>query len=192
MKITNIPHSIGNHKLGKDTIIFNMTSATDCPSHKLGLCKIGKTRCYAMKAERCYPQVLPFRRRQERTWDSIKPSEFVSRIAYIKSHNSSLKYLRFSESGDFKSQSDVRKMSSIAKGLSSLGIRVYGYTARKDLDYSKVHSNMVVNGSGFQVHNEFTATDSLGPRFDHVCGGDCRKCNWCKGRHGHTIAVKFH
>ena len=37
----------GNSKIGKDTFILNITSATDCPTKKLGLCKIPKL-CYAL------------------------------------------------------------------------------------------------------------------------------------------------
>ena len=61
--------SIGNKKLPKTTAIFNMGAATDCPSLELGLCQafVGeKLVCYAMKAESgLYPDVLPYRRRQE-------------------------------------------------------------------------------------------------------------------------------
>ena len=46
--------SEGNLKIPSSTAIFNMGSATDCPSLKLGLCKAyfnGKHICYAKKAE---------------------------------------------------------------------------------------------------------------------------------------------
>jgi hypothetical protein len=59
----------GNHKLPKSTAIFNMASATDCPSLKLGLCSAvdenGKLFCYAKKSEAGYrPDVLPYRRKK--------------------------------------------------------------------------------------------------------------------------------
>ena len=56
--------SFGNLKVGKDTAIFNMTPAFRCPSEELGLCSIAKI-CYAKKAERMYPQVTPYREKQE-------------------------------------------------------------------------------------------------------------------------------
>ena len=46
--------SEGNIKIPSTTAIFNMTSAKDCPSLKLGLCKAfhnGKNICYAKKSE---------------------------------------------------------------------------------------------------------------------------------------------
>lgn len=44
----------GNMKIPRTTAIFNMSSATDCPSRKLGLCKAvvdGKHICYAIRSE---------------------------------------------------------------------------------------------------------------------------------------------
>jgi hypothetical protein len=55
----------GNRKIPKSTAIFNMSSALNCPSKKLGLCKAASqgAKCYARKAEILYPQVLPYRER---------------------------------------------------------------------------------------------------------------------------------
>jgi len=68
--------SFGNSKVGNDTAIFNMNAAFDCPSEKIGLCKHAKN-CYAKKAERIYPQSLPYRRRQENYWDLTDVKTFV-------------------------------------------------------------------------------------------------------------------
>lgn len=46
--------SLGNKKLGEDTLIANITSAEHCPSKELGLCKVEQC-CYAKKCERIYP-----------------------------------------------------------------------------------------------------------------------------------------
>lgn len=43
-----------NKKLGRSTIVANLTSAENCPSCKLGFCKLSKI-CYAKKCERIYP-----------------------------------------------------------------------------------------------------------------------------------------
>ena len=48
--------SNGNSKIGNDTMILNMGSAMNCPSKKLGLCKLG-SKCYALKAEKLYKPV---------------------------------------------------------------------------------------------------------------------------------------
>ena len=187
--------SRGNHKLGKDTLILNITSAAACPSRALGMCKIA-TKCYAVKAERQYPAVRPYREDQTRIWDSMTPVQLAMDLVDMLTRArpaGSIKYLRFSEAGDFRDQVDVDKMSKVAHMLAMYGVRVYGYTARSDLDYTKVHENMVVNGSGFMVHNSFTATK--GPAvaaMGLVCPGDCRECHMCKSRNQLAIKVIEH
>lgn len=194
--------SIGcNRKVGADTAILNMCSATDCPSCKLGLCQVGgHKKCYAMKAERIYKNVLPYRRAQEEQWKTLTVKEIIEGLEKLKEKKhvddktkfkEDLKYIRFSEAGDFKTQEDVDKMSAIAEGLKGKFV-VYGYTARKDLDFSKVSDNMVVNGSNFMVHNNFKAVAEIPCNYPHQCAGDCRICNMCKIRHGVTILIKMH
>jgi len=135
----------GNLKLPKTTMIFNMSSATDCPSRRLGLCEY-EDICYAKKPEMIYPKVLPYRRRQEGYWlftDADKIVLDCYRLLLRKNHN--VDAFRFNESGDFHSQDCVEKLDYVARHLSDrLGIITYGYTARNDLDFSSV---------GFVVRN---------------------------------------
>ena len=187
------PASRGNRKIGRDTLIINITSATDCPSRRLGMCPLDNPdRCYALKAERLYPQCLPYRRRQTKLWDKLKPKEIaqslIERIEHSKKPK--IKYVRFSESGDFRCQADVDKMSEIASLLKPYKITVYGYTARKDLDFSKVSSNMVVTGSRFMVHNEFVPGGDVSEGY--VCALNCRVCDLCKSRRYVVINCKMH
>ena len=60
----------GNHKIGKDTLIFNMGPAKTCPSKALGLCQLQDTnKCYAHRAEVQYSKtVLYYRIRQMNLW----------------------------------------------------------------------------------------------------------------------------
>ena len=182
--------SNGNKKIGKDTLIINMNSATDCPSRKLGLCNIDEGKCYALKAERIYPQVLPYRRKQESLWDHLMPSELAQGLnGIIKRKRNKIKYIRFSEAGDFKSQWDVDKMKNLARIIPEVSF--YGYTARRDLDFSGLPDNLVVNGSGFMVSNMFTATREISDQEVH-CPGDCRECGLCKEARGLDIKVLYH
>ena len=187
---TKLKISNGNSKIGKDTLILNITSATDCPSKKLGLCKHAD-KCYAMKAERQYKQVLPFRREQTMQWDRGVYNIYDEIIKMPKVIKGNIKYLRFSESGDFRSQEDINNMSLLAEWLKERNIYIYGYTARKDLDFSNVSDNMTVNGSGFMLHNEFKAVYEYSNNALQ-CLGDCKICNRCKYRTGKTIEVKYH
>ena len=90
MNINGFYYTIGNKKIGNDTLIFNMGSATDCPSKKLGLCR-HCDKCYALKAERQYPQVRPFRDRQADYWlngkDKILNLMLALKICSIKCSN---------------------------------------------------------------------------------------------------------
>lgn len=181
--------SNGNKKIGNDTLIINMNSATDCPSKAKGLCLVHE-RCYAMKAERCYPQVLPYRREQEEYWDTHTSTEIARDLRDIinkKRHR--IDYIRFSEAGDFKTQRDVTKLKDITRRIPNEVF--YGYTARRDLNYRSLPSNMIVNGSGFNVSNSFTAVERI--LEEHTsCPGDCRECSLCKEARGIDISVLYH
>lgn len=176
--------SFGNRKLPTTTGIFNICSATDCPSRKLGLCQVcnaGK-RCYALKAEQMYPGPLDYRRRQERLWDSLTAETFAGDLLGIASRRRTLTTaLRLNEAGDFRTQADVDKAERIAHILSvEGGIDMYCYTARSDLDFSKTR-DLVVNGSGFRVHGEFRMilTPEERPKGYTMCVGNCRECSRC-------------
>lgn len=184
--------SVGNTKLGKDTVILNMTSATDCPSKKLGLCKLSH-KCYAMKAERQYPACLPFRRRQEDQWTNESIKSIVDSIKRKKN----IKFVRMSEAGDFRSQDDVEKLFALAHELTKENIKVYAYTARNDLSFENSPDNLVINGTFFKVDNQFTPVpqvpdlQALRPN-EVICDGDCPNCNYCKEKGDRIIYIKIH
>jgi hypothetical protein len=161
---------LGNHKLGEDTIIFNMTSGHDCPCRNK--CDV-KANCYATADEKLYPNVLPYRRRQTIFWDSTTAEQFVEAMPIPR-------YFRFSESGDFRNQEDVDKMVEVAEILNArYNIRTYGYTNRDDVDLSELARVAVVNGHGFMINNKTVVKDKP-EEGDFVCPGDCRCCNACK------------
>lgn len=190
--------SEGNTKLPSTTAIFNMSSATDCPSLKLGLCKAyvnGKHICYAKKAEYDYhPKVLPYRRKQEKFWLKVTAEEFVSQFLLINALKvKPFKAIRFNEAGDFHSQKCVNKVEKIAALLKRYGIVTYGYTSRSDLDFSSV-KNMIVSGSGFTkegITNEFKIVTKLKdkPKGYGVCAGDCKICTRCHSRGLKTVVM---
>ena len=182
----------GNRKIGKDTLIFNMNSAMDCPSEKLGLCELA-SKCYAKKAERIYPNVLPFRRRQEQAWKSTTAKEFAeSFLSIVKSKKTKIKYFRFSESGDFDTQADVTKMVKVAKILEKNGIATYGYTARKDLNFRALRKVATVQGSGFMASNQFFPVSEFTGENPKCNGSDCSICKLCKVPMGKKIEVLIH
>lgn len=191
-RATNI--RFGNKKLPTTTGIFNICSAHDCPSKARGLCQVINAghRCYALRDEQMYPAVLPYRRRQEHVWDSLTAKGFVAEfLAIVGRRRLPTTALRLNESGDFRDQADVDKAEQIAALLKPHGVKVYCYTARSDLDFSRVET-MVVNGSGFKVHGEFRFVRSEAdvPEGFKVCGGSCKTCTRCQ--HGRETAVLPH
>ena len=193
----NIKLAKGNKKIGKDTFIINFSSATDCKSKKLGLCKLGK-KCYAFKPEIRYNNpndpsyCLGARRKNCNAINNSTAQEianFIIAKAQSKRIKIKIKYLRFSEAGDFRSQADIVKINKIADILKPYKIKVYGYTARKDLNYKGLSDNIVINGSSFMINNSFTAVKE--PR-GVICKGNCRLCNICKISKGLSIQVKYH
>jgi hypothetical protein len=175
----------GNTKLPTTTAIFNLCAAKDCPSLRLGFCQAfynGKCVCYALRGELRWYHPLTYRRRQEKLWDALTAEEFAGQfLSLVKRRRIRTKALRLNESGDFRSQADVDKASRIAELLAPAGIRVYCYTARRDLDFSGVSPNFVVNGSGFKVQGEFRFILSRKdrPKGYGICPMDCRKCRRC-------------
>jgi len=202
--------SQGNTKIGLDTLIFNMGSAETCPSKALGLCKLGK-KCYAMKPERIYPGCLPYRDRQETYWKTASAKDIASALSEIINKRNKkqrvIDYVRFNESGDFWSQEDIAKLDTIAGYVrAETGVFIYGYTARKDLDFQGVVS-FSVKGSGHSAGNNGEAIavkasklanlkhkgiyEQAGKKYT-VCLMDCSKCNFCKVHDGRNIVFPIH
>lgn len=199
-KTTKVKFARGNKKLPDSTFILNMNSATDCPSLKLGMCQCpssGKGSCYAMKPEIQYPNALKSRREQARIWKKLSAREIATQLldASHRARKNKMKAFRFSEAGDFDSQDDVDKMSEVCAILSEAGVKCYGYTARKDLDYSELKLFASVQGSGFMVTNEFRLlkTQAEADSFKGlICPADCRTCSACVVAKGIVIGVKGH
>lgn len=184
------PHVIvsrGNRKVGKDTLIMNITSATDCASRARGLCQIPPGACYALRDEHRYPDTLPYRRRQTKIWDALSPEEIAEDIRVIvqRRRGVPIKYLRMQESGDFRNLGDLMKLSAIADLLKG-AVTVYTYTARRDLvgKAPRISSNLVINGSGFMADNNFKVVNEdqvrPGPKCRGLVGGGCYGCFLCK------------
>lgn len=208
--------AIGNLKIGKDTLIFNMGSATECASGAKGLCELFLTRdCYALKAEIQYPATLPARQRQESFWKSADVIDIAEAIqhAFNGRRQTALKYVRVNEAGDMHAKECFSKLKQLATLLPE--IKFYTYTHRSDLvtTSENIPSNLVINTSNFEVSglNQFAveptvtvtsikrqATEAREKiRAIHgpdalTCLGDCSACSLCKIQHGKTIWVPFH
>lgn len=199
-KLKDVINERGNIKIPKTTAIFNMSSATDCPSRKLGLCKAvdknGKSFCYAIKSERANrPLVLPYRRKQEKYWKSVSAEEFAVEFLILSSmKRNPFTAIRFNESGDFHNQSCVNKAEKIARILKPYGIICYCYTSRNDLDYRKVKA-LRISGSNFKkpgIVNIFKIIKKKEdkPKGYAMCPMDCHSCNRCMRAGLKTAIIK--
>jgi hypothetical protein len=177
----------GNKKLPKSTAIFNMGPASICPSLKKGLCQafVGdKCVCYAMKAERLYPQTLPYRMSQRLYWGKHSAEQFVAEFrAFNSRRKNKIQTIRFNESGDFWSQKCIDKAEAIAKELKEDGVTCYCYTARKDLDFTGTDA-LIVYGSGYHKEGQSGEFKMIETRADNpkgyvICPGDCKTCDMC-------------
>jgi len=128
--------SWGNNKIDKSVAIFNMNSATDCPNADTERCQVPWESCYAHKAENIYPHALPYRRRQEYLWDSLDPETWAEAfLSIVGRKRSPVTAVRFSEAGDFRSDSDIIRINRIAQILKPHGIDVYTYSASSFLNW---------------------------------------------------------
>jgi hypothetical protein len=135
--------SFGNTKIAKHVAIFNMNSATDCPNAKTmengesetGLCQVPWEDCYAHKAENgLSPAALDKRRRQQFLWDNIDAQTFADGLKHcFDRKRADITAIRFSESGDFRHESDIIKTDRIAQMVPQ---DVYTYSASHKLDWS--------------------------------------------------------
>jgi hypothetical protein len=80
-------------------------------------------------------------------------------------------------------------MKEIATLLPDL--KMYGFTARRDLVFENLPDNLVINGSDFMLDNKITLiTDKKWRKF--TCPGDCRYCTMCKEKNGLDIGLVLH
>ncbi len=187
---------IGNKKIGNDTIIFNMQPAYRCISKILGLCQLPNTNmCYALRDEHKYKQVLVYRKRQQKYWVDAPIDTILKDIIHIKQVRPKIRYIRFNESGDITNLNDIKKLNHIANVLKEHDILVYTYTARSDLfkrNTITLSDNLVINGSGFMVHNEFRVVKDYKILYPNLlCSGKCIDCIYCKTRMNKVIYVKY-
>ena len=94
----------GNSKLPKNTLIVNLSSAQNCPSKALGICKVADV-CYALKAERIYSNYKNKNLTVE-PWIQSVPTADIKQLmtAYIDNASEKIEYIRLNEAGDFKDQ----------------------------------------------------------------------------------------
>lgn len=148
----------GNRKLRNTDsvrfIIWNLPAVKTCP-FSTAHCR---QSCYARKAERVYPQVLPSR---ERNYTDSQSDSFVENMIFtIESELKSKKYLgkvavfRIHESGDFYNLEYTRKWVSIARHFENVPDLVFlaytksiVYFVQSGYDTETFPKNLVIRSS---------------------------------------------
>ncbi len=188
--------SYGNKKLPRNTMIFNLTTAMNCPSK---LCKFFDT-CYAKAGDNknINPALSGLRNQFMLKYITIK--EFLKLIEmYIEYAPMRIKRIRLSESGDFSTQKQVDVAKKLAAHLKKkYNIDTVVYTAQP-FDFSG--NELIVNASNEKVigadryfyardlktFNEMgiDMTEDLKIKYMedgqpyYMCPCECRKCNFC-------------
>lgn len=175
--------SRGNTKLAATVGIFNIPAIKTCPN-----CKSCAGNCYARKAEKIYPTVLPCR---EKNFKATLSPHFVRMMVDLIKSMKGLQYFRIHESGDFYSAEYAEKWEQIAAALPE--IQFYGYTKSpyypKGNNINIVHSTLpdgevnfgdraYIEGMkakyGFPICPAVTPEGKL--KHDVSCGVNCHLC----------------
>lgn len=198
--MNNIKCKFGNHKIGKDTLIFNMGPAKTCSARLKGMCEVINKgyKCYAEKAEIQYKdKCINARIEQGKYWTKNTSTTIYNDLKQkILYRRNKTKYFRFNESGDFYTQRDIQKLNTISKKLKSeLNVTTYGYTARKDLKFNKV--SFLIKGSNCSIKGSTGKTKIIDkkeivPRGYIECPGNCVTCSLCKSSNNKNIAFRYH
>lgn len=188
--------SYGNKKLPRNTMIFNLTTAMNCPSK---LCKFFD-KCYAKAGDNknINPALSGLRNQFMLKYITIK--ELLKLIEmYIEYAPMRIKRIRLSESGDFSTQQQVDVAKKLAAHLKKkYNIDTVVYTAQP-FDFSG--NELIVNASNEKVigadryfyardlktFNEMgiDMTEDLKIKYMedgqpyYMCPCECRKCNFC-------------
>lgn len=208
--------SAGNTKISDRTAIFNMNSAHDCPNYgtketgesETGLCQVPKNSCYAAKAEDIYKSTLPYRRRQEYLWDCLDPDTFAEAFECLNSRKRKpFDSIRFSEAGDFRSDSDIIRVNRVAELVS---VDVYTYSSSHKLNWDLAEHFTVNASNGLADYGDRrymalpedaekpdsavwcpNSLQQMGgvPADDRIKCGDCRLC---LNKEGPDVAIHIH
>lgn len=202
-----LPYSIGNNKIGNDTLVFNCSTALLCPSALKGHCDVCKA-CYAINNEITYG--LPFVRNLlslKRLLTVSIDSLITNTIKLIATDNTKKDgkrakdalFIRLNSNGDIldnKMLSDVNKFAEMLIKDSSNSLKVcYTYTHNKDLNVS-IANSITFNLSyktNKQVKKTIVAFNWDKKYLDNdkyvICNGKCFNCPYCKNKYDKRTVV---
>lgn len=197
--------TIGNAKLPKTTLIFNLGTWFNCPGRKEGFCELCE-ECYDKSPEVRFKDRIKGRLEQEiyfRAISAEKIGEQLTRIITTHNNKKRIKHkidrIRFNEVGELRNQEDLEKIIKISNIVyENTGVKSYIYTHNKDLNFDIQREALTINGSNFMVDNEYRVVEKgqreqeyqtlndISNKRDCIC--DCEKCpNYCLNKSGYIL-----
>lgn len=172
--------SPGNSKLGKHIPNISLTPCATCNPE--APCR---SKCYAMKAYRQYPNV-------KKAWDlntalvKLNDIAFFEEVCrYLREHNHP-KYFRWHVAGDILNQDYLEGMKIVA--LNHPNTRFLAFT-KKNLDFSNLPANLQIVASQWPGWNNPVeglpkawmqdGTESRENKESFLCPGKCDNCKVC-------------
>lgn len=188
----NLPYvSPGNRKMPM-TPTYSTPAIQTCPK-STPLCR---KLCYALKAERAYPQVKPCR--TANLQGSKRDAWVELMIEAIKARTKRTRFFRIHESGDFYNQEYVDKWFEVCRALPDL--KFLAFTKSDHLDYSDCPSNLVLWLSVWEDSKLLNAgqfkrrayAGHVGPTGAFECEGACDDCRFCWNKNSRSVHFTFH
>ena len=170
--------SFGNKKLPKTTAIYNIGCWFLCPGRLDGFCELHDV-CYA-KCREVMGNVIQSRLNNHYFWKANSAETIAEFICYsikletLKGNKVNL--LRFNEVGEIEDQEDLNKMIDISNIVYALtGVKSYTYTHNRNINFNIPRPNLIINGSGFMVDNQFTVVKPEDYK-EYVNKNNCVEC----------------
>ena len=208
-----LTHTLGNSKIGTDTICINVSAGLNCPMNLLGNCG-NCSICYAVSQnKRYFKNTVPKNLINQTIINQVVTGqislhnvlfELVQDIycSYTDSELSELKYLRLNVEGDILNNDILTVCDKIAETLINVFglVSAYSYTHNKELNLT-IAENIVFNCSDFENehYNKSCYTFlEYSPKLEELaltekvklCLGDCGKCSYCKDKDC-TVPIVF-
>ena len=193
-----LPYSLGNSKIGKDTLCISINTALLCYMGIMGKCS-NCGICYASNSNRMYINEFKKNCLAQRNFLLSNADELaVNTIEAIKNDKditkkdmNNIKFVRFNINGDILNNEQLIKLNHIAKVFKRYFklLDCYCYTHNDELDLTRFATDINFNTSDFEIEDpnikmcktifEFDLMD-----YDEentiLCNGNCCNCPYCK------------
>ena len=168
-----------------------------CSSKILGYCNIPNSCCYSIRDQNRFKNNYYKIKLNVNFFELVQISSklFNKVIEYLKQ----FKLIRFNCNNDLKDKKSIKLLKNMALSLPDSIIT--GYTNRidlisntEDLKELELPSNLIFNGSGYMLNNNYTTTTNLKLfiNSNYKCLGSCKNCLKCFNNKNKIIYCLLH